>query len=569
MAHPPPGGHVWQQWAASAPPQQLWGGSYPQQAGQQSYQPYAPQYAATYAAPPQQFLQVQNTWYQAASQPAVAPPSEPQPPLPDEPPPLPTEEPPTEAPPLPGSEPQPQPQPEASLPAEQQAHSQLPGQWHNDLRHQSQTSAANGWHTATAPWQADYSAHHPYASPYQYGHPAPPYYSQQQPAGAPPTSSAVPPPWQQQQQHPSSEPQAPYSPQKSPTPPLANTISAADFFLPPGRSRRPKRLVLVLRGLPGSGKTHTARKLREIEAQHGADALRIHGIDDYFVTEVEKEVPVTGSKGKRQRTTEMEYCFEPELEGRYKQSLFKAYKRTIEEARFRLVVVDAPNAKVDDFKDYWTTGQTCFKRNTHARTLDDINAMAAAWDPCPVAYPQIDFAPLLQSTSKPAEADIAEVEMEMEEGNAKAADALGEDSEIGSASAPRKVASRWHQSHGDIEEQDAVRVKKQRRKAAPPADLTQAAAQLKPILKSQARHSSDKAKGVSWADQSSLDIGFAIGGASRQQLETVYVLEGLGPPPADKSTAGSDGPTFADQAKQHRTSEQQLFRSLLLGGSRK
>lgn len=42
--------------------------------------------------------------------------------------------------------------------------------------------------------------------------------------------------------------------------------------------------MLVLRGLPGSGKTHTARKLREIEAQHGADALRIHGIDDYFVT---------------------------------------------------------------------------------------------------------------------------------------------------------------------------------------------------------------------------------------------------------------------------------------------
>lgn len=141
----------------------------------------------------------------------------------------------------------------------------------------------------------------------------------------------------------------------------------------------------------------------------------------------------------------------------------------------------------------------------------------------------------IDAMSRVLQADIAEVEMEMEEGNAKAADALGEDSEIGSASAPRKVArwvlaialfslagqytslhvhfrlcflygwhccqccveprcarSRWHQSHGDIEEQDAVRVKKQRRKAAPPADLTQAAAQLKPILKSQARHSSDK-----------------------------------------------------------------------------
>ena len=44
-------------------------------------------------------------------------------------------------------------------------------------------------------------------------------------------------------------------------------------------------------------------------------------------------------------------------QGRYKQSLYKAYKRTIEEGRFRMVVVDAPNVAVEDFKDYWATGQ--------------------------------------------------------------------------------------------------------------------------------------------------------------------------------------------------------------------
>ena len=32
-----------------------------------------------------------------------------------------------------------------------------------------------------------------------------------------------------------------------------------------------------------------------------------------------------------------------------------------------------------------------------------------------------------------------------------------------------------------------------------------------------------------------------------RQLETVYVLEGLGPPQADGSTASTHGPTFADQ----------------------
>ena len=31
------------------------------------------------------------------------------------------------------------------------------------------------------------------------------------------------------------------------------------------------------------------------------------------------------------------------------------------------------------------------------------------------------------------------------------------------------------------------------------------------------------------------------------QLETIYVLDGLGPPPTDASSAVSDGPSFADQ----------------------
>lgn len=39
-----------------------------------------------------------------------------------------------------------------------------------------------------------------------------------------------------------------------------------------------------MRGLPGSGKSHIAKKLREIEAEQGGEPPRIHSIDDYFVT---------------------------------------------------------------------------------------------------------------------------------------------------------------------------------------------------------------------------------------------------------------------------------------------
>ena len=61
-------------------------------------------------------------------------------------------------------------------------------------------------------------------------------------------------------------------------------VSAEDLFFHPGRSRRPLRLVVVLRGPPGCGKSAAARKLREAELAAGAEAPRTHSIDEYFLT---------------------------------------------------------------------------------------------------------------------------------------------------------------------------------------------------------------------------------------------------------------------------------------------
>ena len=61
-------------------------------------------------------------------------------------------------------------------------------------------------------------------------------------------------------------------------------MSAESLFLPPGRLSRPKRIAIVLRGLPGSGKSAAARKLRELELAHGGEAPRVLSLDDYFVT---------------------------------------------------------------------------------------------------------------------------------------------------------------------------------------------------------------------------------------------------------------------------------------------
>jgi pantothenate kinase-related protein Tda10 len=38
----------------------------------------------------------------------------------------------------------------------------------------------------------------------------------------------------------------------------------------------------------GSGKSYLAKGLRDVEVINGGNAPRIHSIDDYFMTEVEK-----------------------------------------------------------------------------------------------------------------------------------------------------------------------------------------------------------------------------------------------------------------------------------------
>ena len=50
------------------------------------------------------------------------------------------------------------------------------------------------------------------------------------------------------------------------------------------RDHRPAKIAIILRGLPGSGKTHIAKKLRDVEVENGGEPPRIHALDDYFVT---------------------------------------------------------------------------------------------------------------------------------------------------------------------------------------------------------------------------------------------------------------------------------------------
>lgn len=218
-------------------------------------------------------------------------------------------------------------------------------------------------------------------------------------------------------------------------------IDAFHIFKQPFRANRPDHIVIILRGLAGSGKSYLAKMLRDIEVENGGDAPRIHSMDDYFMTEVEKvdenEVPKssTSIRGKKPNMKKvMEYCYEPEMEEAYRSSMLKAFKKTVEEGVFSFIIVDDRNLRVADFAQFWAIAKRsgyevylleasykdpagCAARNVHGFSLEDIKKMASQWEDAPSMYLQLDAKSLFQGDDL-KETGIQEIDMDMEDGDA-------------------------------------------------------------------------------------------------------------------------------------------------------
>ncbi|KAF3334830.1 YLP motif-containing protein 1 [Carex littledalei] len=175
------------------------------------------------------------------------------------------------------------------------------------------------------------------------------------------------------------------------------TIDASDLFKNPQRASRPDRFVVILRGLPGSGKSYLAKTLRDIEVMNGGSAPRIHSMDDYFMIEVEKEVGEgKDSKSGSKRSTKkvVEYCYEAEMEEVVQFFLFSLLK-----SGYEVYLLDAP------YKD--PVG--CAARNLHGFSLDDIQKMAAEWEQAPQwLYLHLDIQSLLPTQDDRAVGEIPE-----------------------------------------------------------------------------------------------------------------------------------------------------------------
>ncbi|KAJ6844456.1 uncharacterized protein M6B38_292680 [Iris pallida] len=215
-------------------------------------------------------------------------------------------------------------------------------------------------------------------------------------------------------------------------------VDACRLFKQPHRASRPDHFVIILRGLPGSGKSYLAKMLRNLEVEAGGNAPRIHAMDDYFMIEVEKVEESEGTKssssfrGKKQITKKViEYCYEPEMEEAYRSSMLKAFKKTLEDGNFTFIIVDDRNLRVADFAQFWAIAKRsgyevymleaaykdpvgCAARNVHGFTVDDIQKMAKQWEEAPPLYMRLDIKSLFRGDDLD-EQSIQEVDMDIDD----------------------------------------------------------------------------------------------------------------------------------------------------------
>lgn len=204
---------------------------------------------------------------------------------------------------------------------------------------------------------------------------------------------------------------------------LHKKIAIEDILDMPGRAARPPKIVVFLRGPPGSGKSYLAKIIKEKETEFDSNNnLRILSLDDYFITkEVDKEI--VDERGVKKKMKCLEYEYDEELEDVYRTNLIKSFKTNIKNAYFNFLIVDSNNDRVKYYEEMYAYAEDhdyvnyvielthrdlgfCLSNNVHKRSEEDIVGVIDTFEPTPTHQMLLDVSGLLQSI------EIDDVQME-------------------------------------------------------------------------------------------------------------------------------------------------------------
>ncbi|KAF8769733.1 hypothetical protein HU200_006342 [Digitaria exilis] len=338
-------------------------------------------------------------------------------------------------------------------------------------------------------------------------------------------------------------------------------INASDLFKQPCRASRPDHIVIILRGLPGSGKSYLAKALHDLEVENGANAPRIHSMDDYFMIEIEKKLEdnegsksSSASKRRRQLTKKViEYCYEPEMEETYRSSMLKAFKKTLDEGNFTFVIVDDRNLRVADFAQYWATAKHsgyevylleapykdptgCAARNVHGFTLDEIKKMAADWEEAPPLYLRLDIHSLFHDDNLRGHS-IQEVDMDTEDIDDanETTSTTAENSQKAAQEAPRnesyegfsKSGENWNTVEEDLDAFKELGQSKWSKDFEDDTEKSENAEGNANALSGLAQTYNSRKKRVTWGDRLEKG-GFSIAATKRKLTSSLVIGPGSG-----------------------------------------
>lgn len=152
------------------------------------------------------------------------------------------------------------------------------------------------------------------------------------------------------------------------------TLSIKNILWLPERKFRSHKILIIIRGAPGSGKSHLVQLIKKKEIEMGNSDIRILSIDDYYLTEDDEDCdPKT-----RQKLTQS-----------YLENLQKHLKKTISDNLHNFIIIDAENCDLNSYNQFHQIGTSmgfsvftielyqmldiCIKQCKRSASKDDIS----------------------------------------------------------------------------------------------------------------------------------------------------------------------------------------------------